>query len=71
MLTEQERQQQFMEEYDNLCKRYGLQLAADISPNLVGEMQVGVMPVLRLQAIPHWQPPDVIEAPKNSSPAAQ
>lgn len=57
-MNEQQRQTNFIREYRLLCQRWGIQLQAEIHPQMVGTTQIGVQPVLQPVLDPEWQMPE-------------
>lgn len=62
-MTDQERQQGFIDEYNVLTQKYGLTFGAQLKPEQLGVV-VQVRPELVLTAIEGWKPPE--EEPANA-----
>lgn len=57
-MTDQERLEAFMKEYQTLTRRYGIEWGAGIDHEQQGVLLL-VRPALRLQAVAGWTPPAV------------
>lgn len=65
-MNDAERMQKFLAEYDTIRQKYGYEFAAKLSSREMG-IQLQIEPVLGLQDVDDWQPPDQGE----SKPADQ
>ena len=54
-LTPQERAERFKEEYEALCAKWGIQIAAKLAPRMVG-FQLQVEPQLGFEPVADWTP---------------
>ncbi len=69
-MSEQERQQRFIDEYNALVQRYGVQITAQATPEQLGPV-VQIRAQLAVQFVPDWKEPRNADTDRNSAAPAQ